>query len=356
MTAANSTAGRVAICSSIRRSFVSSPTLNTVSETVTRVPAVDGWFTTDDEPHLIGARCPACATIVFPPREGGCPNPECDSDTLEPTELSRRGRVWSYTENHYAPPPPYVAAEPFEPYALAAVELDDERIVVLGQVATGVQRRRPAASAWRWSSWSTRSTTTTTTSTSCTCGHPPRRRTGGSGGDAVSADRDVAVLGVGMHPWGKWGRNFVEYGVVAARAALADAGLAWTRHPVRRRRRHHPQRLPGLRRRRHVRPGARLDRRARVVAATPRARRARRRSHQARAQILAGLLRRRARGRRRHHAEGLLRARRRRAQGRPRLAALPPARRHQPDVLRALRPPAHGALRRDRATTSPRSR
>ena len=36
---------------------------------------------------------------------------------------------------------------------------------------------------------------------------------------------DVRILGVGMHPWGKWGRNFVEYGVVAARAALADAGL-----------------------------------------------------------------------------------------------------------------------------------
>ncbi|RSS39266.1 lipid-transfer protein [Streptomyces sp. WAC07061] len=38
---------------------------------------------------------------------------------------------------------------------------------------------------------------------------------------------DVAVLGVGMHPWGKWGRSFVEYGRAAARAALADAGLEW---------------------------------------------------------------------------------------------------------------------------------
>src|SRR3954465_12277298 len=37
-----------------------------------------------------------------------------------------------------------------------------------------------------------------------------------------------AVLGVGMHPWGKWGRNFGEYGVVAAREALADAGIGWT--------------------------------------------------------------------------------------------------------------------------------
>jgi acetyl-CoA acetyltransferase len=43
----------------------------------------------------------------------------------------------------------------------------------------------------------------------------------------VSAERDVAILGVGMHPWGKWGRDFTEYGLVAARAALDDAGLAW---------------------------------------------------------------------------------------------------------------------------------
>ena len=41
------------------------------------------------------------------------------------------------------------------------------------------------------------------------------------------SDHDVVVLGAGMHPWGKWGRNFVEYGVVAAREALADAGLEW---------------------------------------------------------------------------------------------------------------------------------
>src|SRR5689334_18644187 len=35
------------------------------------------------------------------------------------------------------------------------------------------------------------------------------------------------ILGAGMHPWGKWGRDFTEYGVVAARAALAEAGLDW---------------------------------------------------------------------------------------------------------------------------------
>jgi acetyl-CoA acetyltransferase len=39
---------------------------------------------------------------------------------------------------------------------------------------------------------------------------------------------DVAVVGVGMHPWGKWGRPFQSYGVHAAREALADSGLDWS--------------------------------------------------------------------------------------------------------------------------------
>jgi len=38
---------------------------------------------------------------------------------------------------------------------------------------------------------------------------------------------EVAILGVGMHPWGKWGRKFVEYGVKACRDALQDAGVEW---------------------------------------------------------------------------------------------------------------------------------
>jgi len=44
----------------------------------------------------------------------------------------------------------------------------------------------------------------------------------------VPTDKKVAVLGAGMHPWGKWGRNFVEYGLAAAGDALREAHLAWT--------------------------------------------------------------------------------------------------------------------------------
>lgn len=110
-----------------------------MSETLTRVPIVDGWFTNDvNAPTLLGAQCPLCATYVFPPRAGYCPNPACDSASLDSVALSRFGKIWSYTENQYAPPPPYVAADPFEPYALAAVRLEQEGLIVLGRVPHGV--------------------------------------------------------------------------------------------------------------------------------------------------------------------------------------------------------------------------
>ena len=100
-------------------------------------PAVDGWFTTGPEPALVGSRCTTCGSTFFPRTQGFCRNPQCSGEEFEDTELSRRGRVGSYTDAQYQPPPPYVpAADPYEPFALAAVELP-EGIVVLGQVAAG---------------------------------------------------------------------------------------------------------------------------------------------------------------------------------------------------------------------------
>ncbi len=103
----------------------------------TRVPAVEGWFRMDGAaPCLLGARCRACGTVYFP-KEPFCRNPGCGGSDLEETPLSRRGRLWSWTDNRYAPPPPFVAKQPFEPYTIAAVELEAEKMVVLGQVASG---------------------------------------------------------------------------------------------------------------------------------------------------------------------------------------------------------------------------
>jgi uncharacterized OB-fold protein len=86
------------------------------------------------EPRLLGARCAGCGTYVFPKGRLACPNPGCESTDLDDVPLGRRGTVWSWTVNRYQPPPPYVAPDPFEPYAVAAVGLPNEGLVVLGQV------------------------------------------------------------------------------------------------------------------------------------------------------------------------------------------------------------------------------
>ncbi|HTR71454.1 MAG TPA: OB-fold domain-containing protein [Mycobacteriales bacterium] len=102
------------------------------------LPAIEGWFTTGDDPHLLGNRCASCATVFFPKASFYCRNPDCDSESFEPVELSRTGRVWSFTDAQYEPPPPYISpVEDYQPFAIAAVELDAERMVILGQVATG---------------------------------------------------------------------------------------------------------------------------------------------------------------------------------------------------------------------------
>jgi len=105
-----------------------------------RIPAVEGWFTLDAKhPALLGTRCKACGTIFFPREETFCRNPACVSTEFEEVELSRRGRLWSYTNNVYQPPAPYVSPrDPYEPFAIAAVELEREKMVVLGQVVPGV--------------------------------------------------------------------------------------------------------------------------------------------------------------------------------------------------------------------------
>jgi uncharacterized OB-fold protein len=110
-----------------------------VPEVTSQEPAIAGWFAADatGNPHLIGGKCPECGTYVFPPRENNCPNPGCASDALESVALSTRGTLWSYTENRYPPPAPYPAPAEFEPFAIAAVELADEGIIVLGKVVEG---------------------------------------------------------------------------------------------------------------------------------------------------------------------------------------------------------------------------
>ena len=103
-----------------------------------RVPAVEGWFTLEDPAHLLGTRCSSCGTYFFPREEGWCRRPGCGSTDLLEVELSRTGKIWSYTDAQYQPPPPYVSPhEEFQSFAQAAVELAEEQLIVMGQVADG---------------------------------------------------------------------------------------------------------------------------------------------------------------------------------------------------------------------------
>lgn len=105
---------------------------------MTARPAVDGWFTVGDAPQLLGDRCRACGTASFPPGRARCPDPVCGADGLERAPIGRSGTVWSCTDARYQPPSPYRAADPYEPFAIAAVAVEPHGIVVLGQLADGV--------------------------------------------------------------------------------------------------------------------------------------------------------------------------------------------------------------------------
>jgi uncharacterized OB-fold protein len=111
-----------------------------MSQAKAQVAAVEGWFHMDaEQPHLLGSRCKGCGTYFFPKESFYCKNPSCQGSEFDEVPLSRRGTLWSFTNNCYAAPAPFIAPEPFVPYAIAAVELAEEKMVVLGQMAAGTE-------------------------------------------------------------------------------------------------------------------------------------------------------------------------------------------------------------------------
>ena len=90
-------------------------------------PEVFTW--PSDEPQLVGSRCTACSTVVFP-QAPGCPR--CGSTEMERHELGRRGRLWTFTTQGFLPKAPYLGPETeedFEGYGVGYVELPGETMV-----------------------------------------------------------------------------------------------------------------------------------------------------------------------------------------------------------------------------------
>jgi uncharacterized OB-fold protein len=113
-----------------------------MTDGIPAAPGTEGWFREGPDGFaLLAGRCTACGALSFPARTvPGCPDPDCAGLDQSPYPLSTTGTLWSYTDARYAPPPPYPRppGTEFSPYALAAVELAAERMIVLGQVAPDV--------------------------------------------------------------------------------------------------------------------------------------------------------------------------------------------------------------------------
>ena len=54
--------------------------------TKTRVPAIEGWFTMDEQaPTLLGCRCTSCGNFAFPSETFFCRNPGCQGTEFAET-------------------------------------------------------------------------------------------------------------------------------------------------------------------------------------------------------------------------------------------------------------------------------
>lgn len=90
------------------------------------VPLREGLFRLPrgpgDRGALLGSRCPDCGAYFFP-RRVGCLS--CGRQGLEDSDLSTRGKVWTYTVAGQTPPGSLIEA----PYVLAVVELPEKVMV-----------------------------------------------------------------------------------------------------------------------------------------------------------------------------------------------------------------------------------
>ena len=90
------------------------------------VPIKDGLFTEPlvplEQVKLIGSKCQSCGEVSLGKR-ADCPN--CAGDKLKTINLSRRGKLWSYTVIRNRPPGDYKGPEPFVPFGLGLVELPE---------------------------------------------------------------------------------------------------------------------------------------------------------------------------------------------------------------------------------------
>ena len=96
---------------------------------VARIPNLVDWST--GEVRIMSAKCNSCGTYFFP-KEHYQHRPGCSREGVEDVLLPSKGKLASYTIQHYPCPPPFKTEKKITPYGIALVEFENEKIQVAG--------------------------------------------------------------------------------------------------------------------------------------------------------------------------------------------------------------------------------
>ncbi|MAI79525.1 MAG: DNA-binding protein [Deltaproteobacteria bacterium] len=100
------------------------------------VLSVEGLFAqTASGPRLLGSSCARCKSAYFP-RSESCHNPDCSDPEMQDAQFGPYGRLWSVTTQGYQPPAPVITQEPYSPYAVGFIDLDDQPLRVVSRLRT----------------------------------------------------------------------------------------------------------------------------------------------------------------------------------------------------------------------------
>ena len=96
-------------------------------------PALEDLFEiSEDGAQLMSAKCNSCGTYFFPASHHQH-RPGCSREGVEDVLLSKKGKLATYTIQHYMCPPPFKTMGDITPYGLGVVEFP-EGISVAGLI------------------------------------------------------------------------------------------------------------------------------------------------------------------------------------------------------------------------------
>ncbi len=145
-------------------------------------------FADEDASALAGSRCRSCATVAFPAQRS-CPR--CTGVDVEDHRLATNGTLWAFTEQLFPPKTPYaVQGAGFRPFVVGYVDLAGE-VIVESRIIAPFDSLRIGQPMRLVADHFT-----------------PRRRSGARSPSrpprsCPMADDEVAIVGIGIHPFGR---------------------------------------------------------------------------------------------------------------------------------------------------------